>query len=60
LAAVSLLNIEIRDAMVAWLCPGTHDLDELGEEVQKPFSGLESARTSTLPQQGLRMPSRSV
>jgi len=43
LAAVSLLDIEIRDAMVAWLCPGTLGLDELGEEVQRLFSGLGSA-----------------
>jgi Domain of unknown function (DUF4192) len=43
LAAVSLLDIEIRDAMVAWLCPGTLGLDELGEGVQKLFSGLQSA-----------------
>ena len=43
LAAMSLLDIEIRDAMVAWLCPGTLDLDELGEDIQELFSGLESA-----------------
>jgi hypothetical protein len=43
LAAVSLLDIELRDAMVAWLCPGTLGLDELGEEVQRLFSGLGSA-----------------
>jgi hypothetical protein len=43
LAAISLLDIEIRDALVAWLCPGTLDLDELGEEIQNLFSGLESA-----------------
>jgi hypothetical protein len=42
LAARSLLDIEIRDAMVAWLCPGTLGLEELGEGVQKLFSGLES------------------
>ena len=42
-AAMSLLDIEIRDTMVAWLCPGTLGLDELGEEVQRLFSGLESA-----------------
>jgi hypothetical protein len=41
LAAVSLLDIEIRDAMVAWLCPGTLALDELGEDVQDLFCGLE-------------------
>jgi hypothetical protein len=43
LAAMSLQDIELRDAMVAWLCPGTLDLDELGEEVQELFLGLESA-----------------
>jgi hypothetical protein len=41
LAAVSLFDIEVRDAMVAWLCPGTLDLKELSEEVQKLFCGLE-------------------
>jgi hypothetical protein len=41
LAAVSLLDIEVRDAMVAWLCPGTLDFKELSEEVQKLFCGLE-------------------
>jgi Domain of unknown function (DUF4192) len=43
LAAMSLQDIELRDAMVAWLCPGTLDLKELSEEVQKLFLGLESA-----------------
>jgi hypothetical protein len=42
-AAMSLLDIEIRDAMVAWLCPGTLDLKELSEEGQKLLSGLERA-----------------
>jgi hypothetical protein len=43
LAAVSLLDIEIRDGMVAWLCPGTLALDELSEDIQQLFCGLESA-----------------
>ena len=43
LAAMSLLDIELRDAMVAWLCPGTLGLDELGEEVQELFLGFDSA-----------------
>ena len=42
LAAMSLLDIEIRDAMVAWLCPGTLGLEELHEDIQKLFLGLES------------------
>ena len=33
LAAVSLLNIEIRDGMVAWLCPGTPALDEFSQDI---------------------------
>ena len=44
MAAMSLLDIEIRDGLVAWLCPGTLDLDELGGDIQKLFCGLESAR----------------
>lgn len=44
MAAVSLLDIEIRDGLVAWLCPGTLDLQELSEEVQNLFSGLEKGR----------------
>jgi hypothetical protein len=43
MAAMSLLDIEVRDAMVAWMCPGTLALDELGGDIQKLFSGLESA-----------------
>jgi len=43
MAARSLLDIEIRDAMVAWLCPHTLDLKELSEDIQELFSGLESA-----------------
>ena len=44
LAAVSLLDIEIRDAMVAWLCPGTLAPDEFSRGIQKLFSGLEKSR----------------
>jgi Domain of unknown function (DUF4192) len=44
LAAMSLQDIEIRDAMVAWLCPGTLGLDEFGEDIQKLFSGLGKGR----------------
>jgi len=47
LAAVSLLDIEIRDAMVAWLCPGTLDLDDLSEDIQRLFSGLEKGSGDT-------------
>ena len=43
MAAMSLLDIEIRDGMVAWLCPGTLALKELGVDIQKLFCGLESA-----------------
>jgi hypothetical protein len=60
---VSVLDIEIRDAMVASLCPGTLGLDELGKEVQKVFSGLEAGSgntqigpTSTLAQNALQDP----
>jgi hypothetical protein len=64
LAAVSLQDIEIRDAMVAWLCPHTLDLKELSQEVQELLSGLERAlqggRISTQPQQALRAPFRTV
>jgi len=42
LAAMSLLDIEIRDALVAWLCPGTLPLDMLGKGVLSLLSGLES------------------
>jgi hypothetical protein len=41
LAAVSLQDIEVRDALVAWFCPGTLDLKELSEEVQKLFCGIK-------------------
>jgi hypothetical protein len=40
LAAMSLLDIEIRDGLVAWLSPGTLNINELGPEVQELFSGL--------------------
>jgi hypothetical protein len=40
LAAVSLLDIEIRDGLVAWLCPGTLHLDDLSDDIQKLLSGL--------------------
>ena len=43
MAADSLMDIDLRDAMVAWLCPGTLGLDELSEDIQELFSGLESA-----------------
>jgi hypothetical protein len=43
LAADSLMDIELRDAMVAWFCPGTLDLKELSQEVQELLCGLESA-----------------
>ena len=41
LAALSLLDIEIRDGLVAWLCPGTLPVDELGKEVLSLFAGLD-------------------
>ena len=40
LAAMSLLDIEIRDGLVAWLCPGTLGLDKFSQDIQKLFSGL--------------------
>jgi hypothetical protein len=40
LAAVSLLDIEIRDGLVAWLCPGTLAIDQLSEDIQSLFCGL--------------------
>ena len=40
LAAMSLLDIEIRDGMVAWLSPGTLNINELTVEVQELFCGL--------------------
>ena len=41
MAAMSFLDIEIRDALVAWLCPGTLPLDELSKEVLSVLSALE-------------------
>jgi Domain of unknown function (DUF4192) len=41
LASMSLQDIEIRDGLVAWLSPGTLNINELGPEVQELFSGLE-------------------
>jgi len=41
LAAMSLQDIEIRDGLVAWLSPGTLNINELSEEVQGLFYGLE-------------------
>jgi len=43
LAAMSLLDIEIRDGLVAWLSPGTLNINELNDEVQELFCGLEPA-----------------
>ncbi len=42
-AAMPLLDIEIRDGLVAWLSPGTLNINELGDEVQELFCGLEQA-----------------
>jgi len=42
-AAMSLLDIEIRDGLVAWLSPGTLNINELSDEVQELFCGLEPA-----------------
>jgi len=44
LAASSLLDIEIRDALVAWLCPDTLPLDELSKECGPLLSALEKGR----------------
>jgi hypothetical protein len=38
---MSLQDIEIRDGLVAWLSPGTLNINELGPEVQELLSGLE-------------------
>ena len=43
LASMSLLDIEIRDGLVAWLSPGTLNINELSTEVQELFCGLEQA-----------------
>ena len=40
LAAMSLLDIEIRDGLVAWLSPGTLNINELGPEVEELICGL--------------------
>lgn len=40
IASKSLLDVEIRDGMVAWLSPGTLNISELGSEVQELFCGL--------------------
>jgi hypothetical protein len=47
LAVVSLLDIEIRDALGAWLCPHTLDLKELSEDIQELLSGLEKGPGDT-------------
>ena len=44
LAAMSLLDIQLRDGMVAWLCPGTIGLEEFSQDIQKLFSGLGRGR----------------
>jgi hypothetical protein len=41
LAAISLLDVEVRDGLVACLCPGALALQELSEEVQELLSALE-------------------
>jgi len=43
LAAMSLLDVEIRDGLVAWLSPGTLNINELSDAVQELFCGLEPA-----------------
>jgi Domain of unknown function (DUF4192) len=47
LAAMSLMDIEIRDGMVAWLCPGTLGLEDLSQEIQELLSGLEQGSGGT-------------
>lgn len=42
-AAMPLLDIEIRDGLVARLSPGTLNINELSDEVQEIFCGLEQA-----------------
>jgi hypothetical protein len=44
LAAMSLLDIQIRDGLVTWLCPGTLGLDEFSQDIQKLLSGLGKGR----------------
>ena len=41
MASMSLLDIEIRDGLVAWLSPGTLNINELSDEVQGLVSGLK-------------------
>jgi len=41
---MSLQDIEIRDGLVAWLAPGTLNINELGEQVQELIRGLETSR----------------
>jgi Domain of unknown function (DUF4192) len=43
IASMSLLDIEIRDGLVAWLSPGTLNINELSGEVQELFCGLTPA-----------------
>jgi len=43
LAAMSLRDIEIRDGLVAWLSPGTLNINELSDETQELFCSLEQA-----------------
>ncbi|WP_270886544.1 DUF4192 domain-containing protein [Pedococcus sp. 5OH_020] len=40
-AALSLGDVRVRDALVAWLTPGTIDPAVFAPDVQRPFSGLE-------------------
>jgi hypothetical protein len=40
---MSLRDIEIRDGLVAWLSPGTLNINELSDETQELFCGLEPA-----------------
>jgi len=47
LAAMSLLDIEIRDGLVAWLCPGTLGLNEFSQDIQSLLSGLEKGSGDT-------------
>ena len=41
-AAISLQDIEIRDGLVAWMSPGTLNINELSPEVQELFCGLDN------------------
>ena len=40
MASMSLQDIEIRDGLVAWLSPGTLNINEMSDEVQELFCGL--------------------